>query len=208
MRKERNTYIDGWDRLTLRTYELMLGVSDGENARLEMMAIANGKTLDYVLNCPIAEANEMADAFLFIQKPPKVRRTKKTYTINGREYEPIAGPSKITTAQYIDYDQLPNKKDLTSVLACVMIPKGHVYNDGYDFEQAKSDMGDLTVEEAVSLCDFFTRASSLYVLNAIRLAEKALRKAKKDGLDVTGKLKVMKRLKKIHLRLFLRGWTA
>ena len=202
-------YTDGWDKVSLRQYEMMIALDpDGEDAGLERMAILNNMTLEEVMNAPLSEANEMAEAMQFLRKQPKVKRTKKVYTINGREYALMSEPSKITTAQYIDYDQLPNKADLIEVLAIVMVPPGHIYNDGYDLEQAKNDVGDLTVEEAVSICDFFTRALALYTLNATRLAKKALKRARKDGLEVDKQMEVLKKMEKIYVRRFLFGSDA
>lgn len=195
--------------MSLKKYQMMLAVDpESEDAGLERMAIANDMTLDELMNAPLTEANDMAEAMRFIQKPPKPRHTKKVYAVNGREYTLKADPRSITTAQYIDYDQLPNKADLLEVLAIVMVPPGHLYNDGYDLEQAKTDMGDLTVEDAVSISDFFTRALSLYTLVAIRQAMKALKQAKRDGLDVTEQMRMLKETRKRYGRRFLFGLDA
>ena len=208
MRKEKK-YVTGWDQVSLKKYQMMLAVDpESEDAGLERMAIANDMTLDELMNAPLTEANDMAEAMRFIQKPPKPRHTKKVYAVNGREYTLKADPRSITTAQYIDYDQLPNKADLLEVLAIVMVPPGHLYNDGYDLEQAKTDMGDLTVEDAVSISDFFTRALSLYTLVAIRQAMKALKQAKRDGLDVTEQMRMLKETRKRYGRRFLFGLDA
>ena len=208
MRKEKK-YVTGWDQVSLKKYQMMLAVDpESEDAGLERMAIANDMTLDELMNAPLTEANDMAEAMQFMQKPPKPRHTKKVYVINGREYTLKADPRSITTAQYIDYDQLQNKADLLEVLAIVMVPPGHLYNDGYDFEQAKSDMGDLTVEDAVSISDFFTRALSLYTLVAIRQAMKALKQAKKDGMDVTEQMRLLKETRKQYGRRFFFGLDA
>ena len=208
MRKEKK-YVTGWDQVSLKKYQMMLAVDpESEDAGLERMAIANDMTLDELMNAPLTEANDMAEAMRFIQKPPKPRHTKKVYAVNGREYTLKADPRSITTAQYIDYDQLQNKADLLEVLAIVMVPPGHLYNDGYDFEQAKSDMGDLTVEDAVSISDFFTRALSLYTLVAIRQAMKALKQARKDGMDVTEQMRLLKETRKQYGRRFFFGLDA
>ena len=205
----KKKYVTSWDEVSLRKYLMLLAVDpEGEDAGLERLAIVNDMTLEDVLNCPLTQTNEMAKAMEFIRKVPKVRHTKKVYTINGREYTPLSDPRKITTAQYIDYDQLENKADLLEVLAIVMVPPGHLYNDGYDYEQAKADMGDLSVTDALSICDFFTKALSLYTLVAIRQAMKALKRARKDGLDVKEQMKHLKETRKQYGLRFLFGLEA
>lgn len=209
MRKERSKYIDGWDRLTLDRYNSVIAVDpESEDAGLAMAASANGMTLKEAYDLPLHESHEMAEAFSFAQKAPRVKRMKETFTLNGREYAPVTDPSKITTAQFIDYDQLPDKRDLISVLSCVMVPPGHIYNDGYDLDTAKRDMKDLSVEEAVSICDFFVRGLGLYGVLASRTARKALKQARKDGLDVKEQMTELRKTSRQFRRLFLLGLTV
>lgn len=209
MHKQRSKWTDGWDRLTLKQYNAVLSVDpESEDAGLAMAAAANGMTLKEAYDLPINETHDMAEAFSFARKAPKVRRMKDAFTLNGREYVPVCEPSKITTAQYIDYDQLPDKRDLIEVLGCVMVPPGHIYNDGYPLDQAKLDMQELSVEEAVSVCDFFTRGLGLYGLVATRTAMKALKQAKRDGMDVREQERTLRETRKRFRRLFLLGLTA
>ena len=205
----RSKYIDGWDRLTLSRFNSITAIDpDSEDAGLAMSAAANGLTLKEAYDLPLHESHEMSEAFQFTRKAPKVRKTKKVYTVNGRDYSPVTEPSKITTAQFIDYDQLPDKRDLIEVLGCVMVPPGHIYNDGYDLGQAKTDMEELTVEEAVSICDFFTRGLGLYGVLASRQTRKALKRMQKEGADVKDQLERTKETERQFRRLFLRGLTA
>lgn len=209
MRKERSKYIDGWDRLALSRYNAVIAVDpESDDAGLAMAAAANGLTLKEAYDLPLHESHEMAEAFSFAKKAPKVRRMKDAFTINGREYAPVTDPTKITTAQFIDYDQLPDKRDLIEVLGCVMVPPGHIYNDGYDLRQAKEDMKDLSVEEAVSICDFFVRGLGLYGVLASRTARKALKQASRDGVDVKEQMTALKKTSRQFKRLFLLGLTV
>jgi len=43
------------------------------------------------------------------------------------------------------------------LLAVMMVPKGHEYNDGYDKGRVVEDMYSLSVPEALGICGFFTR---------------------------------------------------
>ena len=205
----RSKWTDGWDRLTLERYNELLTIDpESEDAGLAMASVANGITLKQAYEMPIADTHEMQEAFQFARKAPKVRRLKKTFTLNGTDYVPVTEPSKITTAQFIDYDQLPDKRDLIDVLATVMVPVGHIYNEGYELSKAKEDVRSLTVEEAVSICDFFVRGLGLYGVLASRTARKALKRARKDGMDVTEQMKALRRTSRQFARLFLTGLTA
>lgn len=212
----RSRWVDGWDRLTLERYSEALTVPlESEDYGLHVSAVANGMTLREAYEMPIADSTEMASAYMgFITKSPKVRPMGKTVTVNGAVYVPTTDPGKITTAQYIDYDQLTDRSDLVEVLAIVMVPEGRKYNDGYDLGKVRDDMRKMTVEGAVSVCDFFARVLGLYGLRATRLARKALKETLREETDplrrqeLKAKRKELKETERRFVHLFIAGLTA
>lgn len=85
----------------------------------------------------------------------KSKDVKDYYNINGNVYKFTKKIENISTAAFVDYSEYIKMEDNTLLLlSCVLIPKGHTYNDGYDMETVLKDMGCLSVED-VSAISFF-----------------------------------------------------
>lgn len=157
--------------------------TDELQAALKVNAILHDMTVEELLESPLADVTRMTKARAFLSKKPVIRITKKTYDLGGTIYVFDADPYKITTAQWIDFINLPDKKDITAALSIFLIPSGHTYNKGYDIQDVKFDIDKfLSAEEGLSMANFFTTLLGLLYRRAIRKAKRALRKAKKAGI--------------------------
>lgn len=157
--------IDTWDKVDLAThkklYEISTNIYDSEeDKRFKTAAVLNNITYDEFLEAPITAATQMMAATEFLFTKPKPRKIKREYNLNGRIYCPFKDVSEMTTAQYIDYQSIIVEKfeeHLIELMSIILLPKGHIYNDGYDNEQALSDIESLSVTEALGLADFFLK---------------------------------------------------
>lgn len=155
--------IDNWDKVDLKThkklYEISTNVYDTEeDKRFKTAAYLNGITYDEFLEAPITAATEMMSSLEFLFEKPKPKKIKREYTLNGRVYCPFKDMSEMSTAQYIDYQSVIVEKfeeHLIELMSIILVPKGHIYNDGYDNEQVLSDLETLSVTEALGIADFF-----------------------------------------------------
>lgn len=78
--------------------------------------------------------------------------------VNGRKYTVTKDITKVTTSQFIDYSNYcKNSANLIDMLTCFIIPEGHKYDDGYDMEEVKKDLLDLSVITVQSYCFFFRK---------------------------------------------------
>lgn len=155
-----------WHDMTIRDQlrikqigELQVATEDEKN----LMVAAHLAGMDYkeLLQQPLDKVRGIMDNCDFlINTPPVPVKAHKKYEVNGRTYVLFKDPSEMTVAQFIDFQQIFREgfdKMPGEMLCIFLVPQGHQYNDGYDKEQQYEDMLDLTVEEALGVCDFFTR---------------------------------------------------
>lgn len=139
---------------------LQLATEDEKNMRVA--ALLAGIDFEQIMqHTPLSQVRKYMDnaSFLVDTKPQPIK-ARKTYEINGRTYKMLRNEMDLTVAQYIDFQSVEKEgfdKMPGELLAIMMVPEGHKYNDGYDREQVIEDMYDLNVEEALGICDFFTR---------------------------------------------------
>lgn len=146
------------DQLRIREIGNLQMASDDEKNMMVAALVAEMPYED-LLMMPLNKVREIMDATDFLLHPPVPEKARRKYEINGRTYKLFKNPADMTVAQFIDfqyvhregYDKMP-----AEMLSVFLVPDGHQYNDGYDKEQQLDDMLDLSVTEALGICDFFT----------------------------------------------------
>ena len=178
--------ITKWSELPMGKFKEIQKIdeSDELQAALKINAILNDMTVEELLESPLADVTKMSKARAFLGKRPVMRITKKAYDLGGTIYVFDADPYKITTGQWLDFINLPDKQDITAALSIFLIPSGHTYNKGYEIQDVKFDIDKyLSAEEGLSMANFFTTLLGLLYRRAIRKAKRAIRKAKKAGVQ-------------------------
>lgn len=177
--------ITKWSELPMGKFQEIQKIDDEDPvmAAVKLNAILNDKTIEEVLNAPITEVVRMSASRRFLEKPPVQRITRKRYVLGDKAYVFDGNPYRITTAQFIDLEQLADKTDVISALSIFLIPEGFTYNKDYDIEDVKADISKyLSAEEGLSMANFFTTALALLERRAVRRARKILKQAKKQGI--------------------------
>lgn len=156
--------IDNYRNLPVGKWLEILELSRDENVdaleqQVKTIAILTGLTDDEVLDLPIMEYKSLASKTMFLEKDYDGKlQIAKSYGLNGMELIPVKDFSKITTAQYVDYQTFSKEGDmyLVQTLSTLLVPKGKKYNDGYDMEAVQQAIRDnLSVADVVSLYAFF-----------------------------------------------------
>lgn len=175
--------IESWKDLPLGVYKKIIALDpEDSEGNLKVVALLEGVDYNEILNAPLAEVKEKVQKLDFLTKKPKKHLVKLKYKLGNKVYKFDCSAKSITTAQFIDFSNT-KKEDMTGALAIFLIPEGHRYNEDYDLEDAMLDIDKyLSVEEALSICDFFTTLSELYVRRTLRKARKALKQAKRAGV--------------------------
>ena len=187
--------ITGWNELTVGKFIEIYDLTDDADRGLRIAAALADMTYDEILNAPLAKTKALLQNAEFLSKQPKLKRAKGEYVLNGRKYCFSRDLNSITTAQYIDYSEMP--KDLyhlPEIGAIFLVPSGHTYNDGYDMETVTKDIREhMSYEDFNSIMGFFLGSFLISMRRFEKETLKTLKKAVKAGTATREQLKEMKR---------------
>lgn len=175
------------------TYRQLLDIREAANIEDEndrVFAIMEAVFGEDVLNLPLKDFNEKCKELQFLQSSIPNNLHVKNIKVNGREYYFDGLLGKITTAQYIDFQNYQKANDEVKTFSVFIIPKGHKYNDGYDMEQVFNDILDVPAPILFSASFFFIRQFELFIRIFRRYSIKSM---KKTGLPK----EVMENLEKV-----------
>lgn len=200
------TMKSSWDDMTVgdilfmkETEKLQLATDDEKN----MMVAARLAGIDYkdFIQLPLNEVRKYMDNTEFLFTKPEAKKARNKYLINGRTYRLFKDPAEMTVAQFIDFQSIQSDgfdKRPAEMLAIFLVPDKHQYNDGYDKDQQIDDMLDMSITEALGVCDFFTkRLSKLLnlILTALKLKMRWTRlTARKEDREMLKALEIQMRL--------------
>lgn len=159
-----------YEDLTIRQYADICRIcrtdSDEVDKQVEILAILNECETTAILDTGLVEFSQMAKQAQFLERECEglmSYKPAKVYRIDGVDYVPTADIRKITTAQFVDLQTLQAdgrtmEDKLGAMLALFLIPKGHKYGDGYDFDAVSETISDrLSIYDALGLIAFFLR---------------------------------------------------
>lgn len=96
----------------------------------------------------------------FLNQPIPEVKLQKYYTINGVKYNSNFDLTKVTVAQFIDYQNYLKEDEvrLEKLLSVFFMPDGcKDYNSGYDIIKVQEDLLELPIDIAQSIGFFFAR---------------------------------------------------
>ena len=153
-------------------------------------------------NMPISELNKYNGALEFINTEIPLVKLEEKYEINGIIYMTGYNLSKISAAQFIDYNNYTGTNKYEDYLSVVFIPEGHQYNDGYDIEQVKKDLLNLPITVVRSLVFFYTLQCTKLQNSFLSYLKKDLRKMKMEKEKRKEIEELIDKLEKTNLELF------
>lgn len=158
-----NLKYKSWDDINIRLYKKLYALSnnvdDVIDAEIQIVALLCNCNEDDILNLPIGEYQRLRGECQWIASKPDVKPyAPKSIKLN-REYDVYYDASKLTTAQYIDFQNYLKQNDiekyLTHILSCFIVPKGKMYGD-VPVEEVMADIEDnISIKMALSMCFFF-----------------------------------------------------
>ena len=165
-----------WSDIKYRTLLDIREASNIEDENERVYAIMEAVFGEDVLDLPLKDFNEKCKELQFLQKEIPNDLHVKDIKVNGREYYFDGLLGKITTAQYIDFQNFQKNNDEQKSFSVFIIPKGHKYNDGYDMEQVFKDILDMPVPILFSASFFFSRQFELFIKIFRRYSIKQMKK--------------------------------
>ena len=165
-----------WKDIKYRTLLDIREAANIEDENERVYAIMEAVFGEDVLNLPLKDFNEKCKELQFLQKEIPNDLHVKDIKVNGREYYFDGLLGKITTAQYIDFQNYQKNEEEQKTFSVFIIPKGHKYNDGYDMEQVFNDILDIPVPVLFSASFFFSRQFELFIKIFRRYSIKQMKK--------------------------------
>lgn len=130
-----------------------------EEKQISLAALLQGVDEDTILNLPLAQVQPIFARAMELNEQPQKARPKKVYQVAGWTLRLTEGKD-ISVAQWVDFQNYGKDMDnhLADMLSVVLVPKGKTYNEGYDIDRLKADLGAcMSVPEALGVCFFFRR---------------------------------------------------
>lgn len=181
--------VNNYRDLTMGKYFDILEVSRDNNLdelekQVQIISLLSGKTTDEILDLPIGEYRDAVRQMAFLEHPSpddKIR-IARNYFKGGMELIPTTDFRKITTAQYIDFQNLTKlgEDKVVEVVSCFLVPKGCKYGKGYDIADVqKAIREEMTVAEVLALSAFFLRKFALLIHSSLSSCKVELKKLPK-----------------------------
>lgn len=161
--------------------------------QVRILALLSGTTDDEVLNMPIADYQRAVVASDFLQREYQPSgRCASSYKVGGYDLRPFADWTKMTAAQFIDYQTYAGKgtePHIVEIVSVVLVPAGKKYGDGYDVADVQRAIRDnLSVADVLDIVAFFFSQYAAFLKDSLTyLKRRALRM--KDGTEKETALK-------------------
>jgi len=158
--------------MTLQMYEHLSKIAESDTddieKQIQMVSVLTGKTTKEVEDLPISVYHDLAKKTVFLMREPEIEQIKSnTVKINERVYVITNDVTKITTAQYIDFQEyMKQGKNLANVLSTLLVPKGEKYGEA-DFLEVKKDIERLPICTALGLNAFFLQRFAKLIANTL-----------------------------------------
>lgn len=153
-----------WSNITLKKYlqiQDILSVEDDYTLfnLIDVIYDVDSQSL------PISEVKKYDISFMG-NKIPKAK-LKDKYTLNGTTYKSNLDLTKVTAAQFIDYQNYIKEQPLCyeKLLSVFFIPKGcEKYNTGYDISKVQQDVLELPIDVVHTISFFFSNQLHLFLM--------------------------------------------
>lgn len=189
-----------WEELTVKQYYEILDIlREDVGDVLEL----NAQLIDCIwgidsADIPVIRFSWYLDELKFLQEPYEPKIPKKEYKVKDKIFKPVLDVSKITTAQYIDFQELVKRNDHKLMLNVLFIEDGKEYG-----ETDNSDLlwENLTLDAYSDVLYFFQRLLLDLMKDTLNSSKKILKKEYRKEKDPQKKEELMNEMIKIHLAL-------
>lgn len=196
-----------WKDITIARHKAILAVydkygNDPDDVMFiyDLTAAAYGKDEKWLNALKVSEANDYANSLAFINERPKAKIIKPEYILNGHRYKVCMNMQDISTAQYIDFQQMADKcgEMPAEFLSIILIPDGHKYGDGYDMSKVVYDIENyMSVEDCLGMRAFFLGLLKISTRQSLHRLKRLEERAKREGLMTDEQLKALTRVREL-----------
>lgn len=189
-----------WEEITVKKYYEILDIlKDDIGDAIEY----NTRLIDCIwgidsADIPIVKFGWYLDELKFLQNPYKPKTPKKEYLIGGIKFRPTLDVSKITTAQYIDYQELLKRNEHKLLLNVLFIKDGEDYGQSDNSELLWEN---LSLPDYSDVMFFFLRLLNNLTMDTLNSSKKMLKKMYRREKDPQKKEELMNEMVKIQQAL-------
>lgn len=142
-----------WFDITLNKYlELQSVESSATDILIKNSAyISIVYDIPYSDNIDLKDYNAMTRGLQFLSTPIPTVQVKSKYG----DYELDKNIGNITLAQFIDFKTYAQQNDLLGCLSVFLRPKNTKYLEGYDIEEVKAYVGNMSIPDVLAVYTFF-----------------------------------------------------
>lgn len=191
--------------LELRDVLTSVESEDDLSYQVAMLAYLNGKTEDDVLNLNLADYHKLVSETQFLMEMPKpTNKPPFKIKIGNYELEMTKDVARMSVAQYVDFNHFitdENRDKFTAnIVACLYVPKGKKYNDGYDVEEVtKLIEENLSIQTAVDVGFFFLKRFLRSIDDTLLFSQWRMKKLMRKTKDETMKMKLKEAMNQIQM---------
>ena len=175
--------IENYEALDLGRYmkidKILRTPAEEIDKQVQIVAILADMTEKDVLLMPLADytALAMRAAFLGSKCEHKVADGEPV-VVGGMRLIPTKDFTKITTAQYVDFQTFAKDfpSTLPELLSCFLVPEGKNYNDGYEVADVQKAVREITLPVALGLTAFFFKQYNASIADSLTSLERMARK--------------------------------
>jgi hypothetical protein len=200
--KKKKKDVIGWNTLPIKYLKLITSISNDttlseDDKILKITALINNISYEELVNLSLEKTTELIKTTNFLYTKPKNNKSVRNLNLNGKDYEIIKDINDISTAQFIDYNSLIGNYDdnIAELLSIFIVPQGHKYNTNYDIKDVVNDINEyMTVEEGLSLSNFFIKQYKRYITHSLLYLETILIAMNKRKLNQITKQRIEKKI--------------
>ena len=203
-----------WNQITISDYMSFLDISKREDAvdvEIGIVALLCDCDEEEILALPIPEYQRLRRHAQFMGKFPEISgKSPKSITIGDFKYDVITDMTKLTTAQYIDFQtylKMDIEKFLPNMLSIFIVPKGCKYgDDDYNIDDLANDIKEhLPIITAFEMCSFFQIAFLSLIKGTLTSLESKMKKGLRKAKTEEEKKMMMEIVKKLETLTKING---
>lgn len=198
--------VSSYKDLTINKYlelqELLNEEMDDLALQVRLIAVLSGMNENDVLDLPLDEYQKLVAKTSFLTDKPKTNgHVPNRLVIGGKKFTVCKSVPNMNVAQYIDYHTWSSHdqdKHITNILACIIVPEGHKYGDGYDLGEVIDLIGNnMSIEDAIAVCFFFHKKYRRTIEDMLIYLDWKIRRLKRKARDGKTTTNLMKALNQV-----------
>ena len=176
------------------------------------MAFLDKKTEEEIMSMKLPDYHKLVEKTKFLMELPEPsKKAPKSIKIGNYKLNVVTDIAKMTTAQYIDYQNFlameDKEKYIANIVGCFFVPQGKKYNVGYDIDEVVDLIANnVSIQDALDICFFFTQKWLSSIKDSLRYMEWKTKRMMRKKPEM--KTELEEAMMKIHqYRTLLEGGT-